>query len=72
MFATAPIAAALNRPSPACARDIIDSMAGQPLQFEPGTDRAYSNFGYCLLGRVIERVTGGLIWSTSAPRSSSR
>src|SRR5262249_36538666 len=37
---------------------IVDYMAGQPLQYEPGTDRAYSNFGYCLLGRVIERVTG--------------
>jgi CubicO group peptidase (beta-lactamase class C family) len=60
MFATAQIqiAAALNRPSPASARDIVDYMAGQPLQFEPGTERAYSNFGYCLLGRVIERVTG--------------
>jgi CubicO group peptidase (beta-lactamase class C family) len=28
------------------------------LQFEPGTKYAYSNFGFCLLGRVIEKVTG--------------
>ena len=30
----------------------------QPLEHEPGTHYAYSNFGYCILGRVIEKVTG--------------
>src|SRR5437660_2390222 len=30
----------------------------KPLDFDPGTRYAYSNFGYCLLGRVIEKVTG--------------
>lgn len=29
-----------------------------PLESEPGTNYSYSNFGYCLLGRVIESVTG--------------
>jgi CubicO group peptidase (beta-lactamase class C family) len=29
-----------------------------PLAYPPGTHWAYSNFGYCLLGRVIEKVTG--------------
>ena len=53
-----PIAAEPRRPLPPSAREIIEYMAGQPLQFEPGTDRAYSDFGYCLLGRVIGRVTG--------------
>jgi D-alanyl-D-alanine carboxypeptidase len=28
------------------------------LEQEPGTVYSYSNFGYCLLGRVIEEVTG--------------
>lgn len=28
-----------------------------PLKNKPGTNYAYSNFGYCLLGRVIETVT---------------
>lgn len=28
----------------------------QPLARNPGTGYAYSNFGYCLLGRIIERV----------------
>ncbi|MGY8769498.1 MAG: serine hydrolase domain-containing protein [Pirellulales bacterium] len=29
----------------------------RPLEHEPGTDSSYSNFGYCLLGRVIEEIT---------------
>ncbi|PSP51718.1 serine hydrolase [Halobacteriales archaeon QH_1_68_42] len=29
-----------------------------PLDNEPGTDYSYLNFGYCVLGRVIEAVTG--------------
>ena len=28
-----------------------------PLKTKPGTAYAYSNFGYCLLGRIIEEVT---------------
>ena len=29
----------------------------EPLRWEPGYHYAYSNFGYCLLGRVIEKTT---------------
>lgn len=29
-----------------------------PLQNVPGTNYDYSNFGYCILGRVIEKITG--------------
>ena len=29
-----------------------------PLKNEPGKSYAYSNFGYCLLGRIIEKVSG--------------
>ena len=29
-----------------------------PLQYEPGEHFAYSNFGYCILGRVVEKLTG--------------
>ena len=29
-----------------------------PLEYAPGTRHQYSNFGYSVLGRVIERVTG--------------
>ncbi len=30
----------------------------RPLEHPPGTHYAYSNFGYCVLGRVIEKITG--------------
>jgi N-acyl-D-amino-acid deacylase len=39
-------------------RHIVRFMWEQPLQFDPGARRAYSNFGYLLLGLVIEKATG--------------
>jgi len=30
----------------------------RPPEHEPGTEAVYSNFGYCVLGRVIEKITG--------------
>lgn len=33
-------------------------LANRPLANSPGTQWAYSNFGYCLLGRVIEKASG--------------
>lgn len=39
--------------------DLIDrTLDDRPLSHEPGTRFAYSNFGYALLGRIIERVSG--------------
>lgn len=39
--------------------DMVRFMLSQPLQYEPGTrDRVYCNFGYSVLGRVIEKVSG--------------
>lgn len=58
MFRSRWIAARLKVPSPPGTADIIRFMFGRPLDFEPGTRHAYSNFGYCVLGRVIERITG--------------
>ncbi len=58
MFRSVDFARSLGQPPPASAGDVIRNMLGRPLDFDPGTRYAYSNFGYCLLGRVIERVTG--------------
>lgn len=43
---------------PPTQRQLIRYMVSEPLQFEPGTDRNYSNFGYLVLGHLVERVTG--------------
>lgn len=43
---------------PATPEILISYMLGQPLQHDPGTVEAYSNFGYVVLGAVISRVSG--------------
>ena len=58
MFRSRTISKALGVPSPPGADNIIRYMLNQPLDHDPGTRFAYSNFGYCLLGRVIEQIAG--------------
>lgn len=58
MFRTAEIARALRLKGPVRPVHVVQYMLAQPLQFNPGTRSSYSNFGYCVLGRVIEHVTG--------------
>ena len=43
---------------PAGPMEIIHYMTRHKLDFDPGERYAYSNFGYCLLGRVIEKASG--------------
>jgi CubicO group peptidase (beta-lactamase class C family) len=50
-------AAAVDAPAPASGETLIRYMKGMPLDFDPGAKFAYSNFGYIILGRVIERVS---------------
>ena len=56
MFQPKELVNRLGRPPEA--GEIIRFMLSRPLDFTPGERYAYSNFGYCLLGRVIEKVTG--------------
>ncbi len=58
MFRSKIICAAIGSKSPADPSAVIRYMLGQPLDFDPGTRYAYSNFGYCVLGRVLENLTG--------------
>lgn len=58
MFQSVEIAKALSVPPPAEPKQIMQHMLGLPLDFDPGQRYAYSNFGYCLLGRIIEQVSG--------------
>ena len=51
------LAMGLNRP--ANKQDIAEYMySKQTLQFDPGTNNAYSNYGYLLLSAIVEKVTG--------------
>lgn len=38
--------------------DYLSLFAREPLRFEPGTARFYSNGGYIVLGKLIERLSG--------------
>ena len=58
MFRSTQIAQALGTPAPASVESVIRFMRGQPLDFTPGERYAYSNFGYAVLGRVIEQASG--------------
>jgi D-alanyl-D-alanine carboxypeptidase len=37
---------------------LVPSRSGSPLQFRPGTQWAYSNSNFLLLGAIIEQQTG--------------
>ncbi len=53
------IAKAMNVAAPASSVDVIKFMLrNKKLQYPPGTRYRYSNFGYNILGRIIEHRTG--------------
>lgn len=58
MFRSTTAAEAVGATAPASAETVIRYMKGMPLQFDPGSAYSYSNFGYAVLGRNIERATG--------------
>jgi CubicO group peptidase (beta-lactamase class C family) len=57
MFNDATIAAAQGVALPISQQDIINFMTARSLDFAPGSMYNYSNYGYLLLGRIIEAVT---------------
>jgi N-acyl-D-amino-acid deacylase len=58
LFKMVTIARAMGVQSPPDGKTVIRYMLAQPLEFDPGSRYAYSNFGYVVLGRVIEKITG--------------
>lgn len=58
MFGDLAIASALGRRLPIGQDDIVRYVSARRLDHAPGTAFAYSNYGYLLLGKIIERVTG--------------
>ncbi len=58
MFKSIEIANVLGVASPPSKEDTIRYMMGRTLDHTPGTQFAYSNFGYLLLGLIIEKNTG--------------
>lgn len=53
------IAAIFGKPeSSVTATDLVRFMLSKPLQFKPGSKSIYCNFGFVVLGRVIEKVSG--------------
>ena len=58
MFRSVTFAEKSGTEPPADQQAVIHAMLKQPLDFVPGERYAYSNFGYCLLGRVIEKLSG--------------
>jgi CubicO group peptidase (beta-lactamase class C family) len=58
MFRSSIIVKELKIEPPADANAVIRYMLRHPLDFDPGERYVYSNFGYTLLGRVIEKISG--------------
>ncbi|MEU9837054.1 serine hydrolase domain-containing protein [Streptosporangium sp. NPDC048047] len=52
------ISAALDAPLPIGHDDIVRYATARPLDFDPGSKMVYSNYGYLLLGRIVEKVSG--------------
>jgi len=58
MFRSVRFARELGLEPPAGPWQVITAMWTRPLDFDPGAHYRYSNYGYCLLGRIIERASG--------------
>lgn len=51
------VSTAMKFKSPLAQNDILGYILGMPLQSSPGTKESYSNYGYGLLGKIVEIVS---------------
>jgi CubicO group peptidase (beta-lactamase class C family) len=58
VFSTIEISTQMGLNYPAAPTNVISWMFSKPLDHAPGTTYAYSNLGYQILGRVIEKASG--------------
>jgi len=58
VFRDTVVAAGLGIPLPVSHADVIRYQNGEPLVADPGTTYYYSNYGYKLLGRIVEAASG--------------
>jgi CubicO group peptidase (beta-lactamase class C family) len=58
MFVPVAVANIMKVKSPPSLETTIEYMLSQTKMFEPGSMYDYSNFGYCVLDKVIEKVSG--------------
>jgi len=47
-----------NRQSLRTVADYVQKLGSRPPEFEPGSKQSYSNYGFIILGQMIERVSG--------------
>jgi CubicO group peptidase (beta-lactamase class C family) len=58
VFSTIEISTQMGLNYPAAPTNVISWMFSKPLDHAPGTTYAYSNLGYQILGRVVEKASG--------------
>lgn len=58
LFNTLNIARQMRKRPPLTADDLVEYASRSRIRYEPGSSNIYSNLGYVILGKVIEKVSG--------------